>query len=259
MLPCRSDANLITSGPGQQSLAAVTHPLKRFIGEYGMAMLLAVVVHIVILALLLTTFSQPVSPPVAEPIISFLYQPPPAAKQPPVATLPDNPLADEQSMADEMVEQAMVSDDSAGNLPPELNPLTKTTDIVGQNINSADKKMLVNGESLAQRALNQVSKSDYAAIDRAATARYQQSLQKQQQPRLTVDKKHWPLSQEPAKHVLAQLNDGRQIIRTKEGCRMADPMLDGFAGLMAAKPVPCGDETASSELLKQALDKHIKR
>ncbi|MDX1678245.1 hypothetical protein [Arsukibacterium sp.] len=43
-------------------------------------------------------------------------------------------------------------------------------------------------------------------------------------------------------------------------CRIADPTQDGFEALMAANPViPCGDETASSTLLKQALDKHIKR
>ena len=238
----------------------MTHPLKRFIFEYGHAVLLAVLVHIVILALLLTTkFSQPASPPVAEPIISFLYQPQPAAKQSPEATLPDNPLTDEHRIADELIEQTIVSDGGAGSMPPELNPPTITTDIADQNINSADKPMLVNGESLAQRALNQVSKPDHAAIDRAATASYQQFLRKQQQPRLTVDKKHWPISQDPKAQVVAQLGEGLQIIRTKDGCRIGDPSKDGFAALMAAKRVPCGDEVSTSVLLKQALDKHIKK
>lgn len=239
----------------------MTHPLKRFIFEYGNAVLLAVLVHIVILGLLLTTkFSQPASPPVAEPIISFLYQPPPAAKPPPKATLPDNLLPDEQRTADERVEQAIVSDDSAGNLPPELKPLTTTPDLADQHTRSADNTTLVQGQSLAQRALHQVAKPDQAAIERAATVSYQQFIQLQQQPRLTVDKKHWPVSQDPAQQVVSQLNDGRHIVRISKGvCVFGDPTLDGFEALMAAKRVPCGDEVTTSALLKQALDKHSKR
>jgi hypothetical protein len=241
-------------------LSAVIHPLQRFISEYGNAVLLAMLVHMAILALLLTTkFSQPVSPPVAEPIISFLYQPPPAEKPPAKATLPDNPLPDEQRMADEMVEQAIVSDGSAGNMSPELIPSTTTPDVADQNTRSADNTTLVQGKSLAQRALHQVAKPDQAAIDRAAAASYQQFLQ-QQQPRLTVDKKHWPVSQNPAQQVIAQLDDGRHIVRISKGvCVFGDPTLDGFEVLMAAKRVPCGDEVSTSTLLKQALDKHIKR
>ncbi len=241
-------------------MAAVTHPLQRLISEYGNAVLLAVLLHIVILALLLTSkFSEPAASPVAEPIISFLYQPQPAAKQSPEATLPDNPLTDEQRIADELIEQTIVRDGSAGSSRPELNPPTITPDVAGHITRSADDQTLVQGKGLAQRALNQVAKPDYAAIDRAASASYQQFLQRQQ-PRLTVDKKHWPVSENPAQQVIAQLDDGPQIVRIRKGvCVVGDPMLDGFEALMAAKKMPCGDEIKTSELLKQALDKHIKK
>ncbi|MBV2130977.1 hypothetical protein [Arsukibacterium indicum] len=241
-------------------MLAVTHPLKRFISEYGNAVLLAVLVHIVILALLLTTkFSQPVSPPEIEPIISFLYQPPPATKPPAKATLPDSRLADEQRIADEVVGQANVSDGSTGNLPPELKPPPTTPDVTDKNTRSADNTTLGHGNSLAQRALNRAATIDPVAVEQDAANSYQQFLLGQQ-PRLTVDKKYWPVSENPAQQVIAQLDDGKHIVRIRKGvCVIGDPSLDGFEGLMAAKRVPCGDEVSSRELLKQALDKHSKR
>ncbi|MAA93455.1 MAG: hypothetical protein CML22_10835 [Rheinheimera sp.] len=261
MLPSGSDTDLTIIASGQQFLAAVIHPLQRFSTEYGNAVLLAVLLHIVILALLLTTkFSQPVSQPVAEPIISFLYQPPPAAKPPPKATLPANSLPNEQRMADEVIDQTLTSDGSSEDLPPEFKPATIMPDDADQKTRSANNTRLVQGQSLAQRALHQVAKPDQAAIEQAASGSYQQFLQKQQQPRLTVDRKYWPVSQGPAQQVVAQLNDGRHIVRISKGvCVFGDPTLDGFEALMAAKRVPCGDEVSTSALLKQALEKHSKR
>ncbi|MDP5191612.1 hypothetical protein [Rheinheimera baltica] len=50
------------------------------------------------------------------------------------------------------------------------------------------------------------------------------------------------------------------MVRIREGvCVIGDPDLDGFEQLMEAKRVPCGDKDASSVILKQALEKHIKR
>src|SRR5690606_30308931 len=98
-----------------------------------------------------------------------------------------------------------------------------------------------------------------AAVEQAAAASYQQLLQAQQRPKITVEKRHQQLSSDPAGQVIAQLDDGRQLIRSKGGCRIADPSKDGFDALMALKTVPCGDEENSSALLQQALEKHIKR
>ena len=112
---------------------------------------------------------------------------------------------------------------------------------------------------LAQRAFNRAATIDPVAIEQAATAGYQQFLQVQQQPKLTVEKRHQSLSQNPAHQVVAQLNDGKQLVRVKGGCRLADPTKQGFDALMAAKMVPCGDEDDSSALLKRALQKHSKR
>jgi len=243
LLPSGSDTDLTIIASGQQFLAAVIHPLQRFSTEYGNAVLLAVLLHIVILALLLTTkFSQPVSQP------------------PPKATLPANSLPNEQRMADEVIDQTLTSDGSSEDLPPEFKPATIMPDDADQKTRSANNTRLVQGQSLAQRALHQVAKPDQAAIEQAASGSYQQFLQKQQQPRLTVDRKYWPVSQGPAQQVVAQLNDGRHIVRISKGvCVFGDPTLDGFEALMAAKRVPCGDEVSTSALLKQALEKHSKR
>lgn len=114
-------------------------------------------------------------------------------------------------------------------------------------------------QSLVQRALNQAAAADPSAIERSAQASYQQFLQSQQQPKATVHKRYQQLSRDPAGQVLAQLDDGKQLIRTKDGCRIADPAKDGFEGLMATRPVPCGDEVSRSALLQQALEKYSKR
>ena len=103
---------------------------------------------------------------------------------------------------------------------------------------------------LAQRALSRAATPSARAIEDAATASYQQFLQAQQQPKMTVEKRHQELSADPA----------QQVVRIKEGvCVIGDPALDGFEQLMAAKKVPCGDEAKTSDLLKQALEKHLKR
>lgn len=113
---------------------------------------------------------------------------------------------------------------------------------------------------LTQRALNQAATVNPAAVEQAAVASYQQLLQAQQRPKITVEKRHQQLSTDPAQQVFAQLDNGLQLIRTKGGCRFADPSKDGFDALMAANAVvPCGDEENSSALLQQALEKHIKR
>ncbi|KKO43904.1 hypothetical protein WG68_18370 [Arsukibacterium ikkense] len=245
-------------------MSAITHTLHQFFAEYGRAVLLAVLVHAIILALLLTTkFSQPASPQVAEPIISFLYQPPPVVPPPTPAATAAWPS------------EAEIAEQLSTELPPSLATASKPSvnvqstaaggAVVTEQENEIDaiadpQARLVGGESLAQRVLNQVAEPDQAAIEQAANTSYQQFLQKQQQPRLTVDKKHWPVSQNPAQQVVAQLNDGKHIVRIRKGvCVIGDPTLDGFEELMAARRVPCGNEVATSELLKQALDKHIKR
>ena len=237
-------------------MAAVTHPLKRLISEYGNPVLLALLVHALLAAMLVSIkFRAPVQLPLSEPITSFLYQPPPPGQ--PVVT----EQAPEQDKPDRATARESKVTDNTGTASPQtaLSEMVPEVIVPSQHSVSVSRDRSLTSNSLTQRALNQVAKPDPAVIDRAVTASYQQFLQKQQQPRLTVDKKHWPISQDPKAQVVAQLDDGRQIIRTREGCRIGDPMLDGFAALMAAKPVPCGDEISTSELLKQALDKHIKR
>src|SRR5690606_38832589 len=140
------------------------------------------------------------------------------------------------------------------------NSSTRPAAAVNDDARAIENTENTTNSSLVQRALNQAATVNPAAIDQAAAASYQQLLQAQQQPKITVEKRHQQLTTDPAGQVFAQLNDGRQLIRVKGGCRMADPGKEGFDALMAANAVvPCGDEEDSSALLKQALEKHIKR
>ncbi|GAB60440.1 hypothetical protein RNAN_3464 [Rheinheimera nanhaiensis E407-8] len=221
---------------------------------------MAVLLHAMLLAALLNAkIPARVTPPLSEAVVSYLYQPPPTklAQQPedetttgptvmppkPVNIAPSVTAAPQQATNEPAVATAALPDKAA---QPEPQDTVQT--------------LVLPQQSLAQRALNQAAAVAPAAIEQAATASYQQLRQAQQQPKITVEKRHQPLSQDPAGQVVAQLNDGRQLIRVKGGCRIADPGKDGFDALMAANAVvPCGDEEDSSALLKQALEKHLKR
>lgn len=223
-------------------------------------LLLALLLHaLLILALLTTKIPQRAQAPVSEPVMSYLYQPPP----PVYADTAAQPVAETALQPEEVnavpahsavpVAQTAVSqpDTDAESLP----------DIAGtQKPVKSAPPMTSPRQSLVQRALNRASAVEPAQIEQAATTSYQQLMQAQQQPKLTVKKRHQQLDQDPAGQVVATLNNGRQLIRTKGGCRLADPSKEGFEALMAANAVvPCGDEEHSSALLKQALEKHVKR
>ncbi|MBU1311174.1 MAG: hypothetical protein KKE30_16755 [Gammaproteobacteria bacterium] len=237
--------------------------LNSFSQTYGRPALLALLLHTVLLAALLQTEFTPLAKPpltepaVSEPIVSYLYQPPkpvPAETQPPVT---------ENTVAPEVVQST-----PANTVPPavtaEQRPASQQQSAAAPLPDRADKRSTEHTataprQSLAQRAFNRAATVDPVAIEQAATANYQQLLQAQQQPKMTVEKRHQELSNDPAQQVVAELGDGIQLIRIKGGCRIGDPAKDGFDGLMAARVVPCGDEAKTSDLLKQALEKHSKR
>lgn len=217
-------------------------------------------------ALINAKFHARVTPTPSEAVLSYVYQPLPAPTEP--AQQP----ADETSTAPEAMSPQPVHtapsattapQQAVNGLPDAIAGLPDTpaqpeppTPTQPQDVQQA---LVLPRQSLAQRALNQAGTVAPAAIAQAAAASYQQLLQAQQQPKITVEKRHQQLSFDPARQVVAQFNDGRQLIRVKGGCRLADPGKDGFDALMAAKVVPCGDEEDSSALLKQALEKHVKR
>lgn len=237
--------------------------LNSFSQTYGQPALLALLLHAALLAVLLQTEFTPLplaKPPLTEPIVSYLYQPPrpaPAEVQQP---------ARENSVAPEVVQSA-----PANTVPPavteEQRPASQQQSAATPLPDRPDKLSTEGTEhtittprqSLAQRAFNRAATVDPVAIEQAAQAAYQQFLQTQQQPKMTVEKRHQELSNDPAQQVVAELGDGIQLIRIKGGCRIGDPAKDGFDGLMAARVVPCGDEAKTSDLLKQALEKHSKR
>ncbi|QBL08061.1 hypothetical protein E0Z06_00305 [Rheinheimera sp. D18] len=225
-------------------------------------LLLALLLHGVLLLVLLTTkipqLAQALEP---EAIVSYLYQP-----QPPVPSDIAQPSVNDMPTEPEVV--APVPQSTAPEVTPqkptgqtqgvtESLPDIASTQLLGAEAPTA---AIIPRPSLAQRALNKAATVNPASIEQAAAASYQQLLQAQQQPKITVEKRHQQLSIDPARQVFAQLNNGQQLIRTKGGCRFADPTKEGFDALMVANAVvPCGDEEHSSALLKQALEKHIKR
>lgn len=225
------------------------------------SLLLALLLHgVLLLGLLTTKIPQPAQAPESEAIVSYLYQPKPFV-----------PSDIAQASANDMPTEPEIVAPVLQSTVPEVTPQKPTDQAqrVTESLSDVASIQLPGAEvpaaaiprpGLAQRALNKAATINPAAIEQAAAASYQQLLQAQQRPKTTVEKRHQQLSIDPAGQVFAQLDNGLQLIRTKGGCRFADPSKDGFDALMAANAVvPCGDEENSSVLLKQALEKHIKR
>lgn len=242
-------------------MSGVIAAVKRWAADYAGAALLAVLLHVLLLAgFLQLEFTQVPSPKPAAPIVSYLYQPPPIqvvaapaeshAPEPEPAALPA-----ELSAAPEQEVAAPAGTDNAATAADKVSETPPVTAILP----AAPEPEQYNRGGLAQRVLSRAATPSARAIEDTATASYQQFLQAQQQPKMTVEKRHQELSVDPVQQVVAELGKGVQLIRIKGGCRIADPALTGFEQLMAAKKVPCGDEAKTSDLLKQALEKHLKR
>ncbi|MDP5144732.1 hypothetical protein ORJ00_18450 [Rheinheimera baltica] len=232
-------------------MSGVILAVKVFLQAYGRALALALLLHLLFLtALLQTRFTPLAKPPAAEATVSYLYQPPPPLQQKAQAlSVPESsdktePVA--TTTAPAVVEKSAKKVDTRSAVVAEKLP-----DIVDQPEKKHTEQAATTLQlSLAQRALNRAATVDPVTIEQTAAASYQQFLQAQQQPKITVEKRHQLLSRDPAKH----------MVRIREGvCVIGDPDLDGFEQLMEAKRVPCGDKDASSVILKQALEKHIKR
>ena len=243
-------------------MAGVIHVLNAFWRAYGRPVLLALLLHVILLAALLQTKFSPITKvPLSQPLLTYLYQPtlPVQADNPPLPIAEHSSAPDANQPAVTYDHQDAVSDAKKTAATPAVAEPLLQQQVETSAKGSADRVTPPARTGLAQRALNRGATIDPAAIEQAATANYQQLLQAQLQPKITVEKRHQALSTDPARQVVAQLGDGRQLIRTKGGCRIADPSKDGFDALLAARPVPCGDAENSSALLQQALEKHIKR
>lgn len=258
-------------------MSGVIAAVKRWAADYAGAALLAVLLHALLLAgFLQLEFTQVPPPKATAPVVSYLYQPPPIqtvaaqgesnAPEPEPATLPSElstELSVEPSAAAEPEVTALSDRDNAATQAGTVNEKQPAAAVIPSEaaFSAPFSAQLEQSRAtgLAQRALSRAATPSARAIDDAATASYQQFLQAQQQPKITVERRHQELSADPAQQVVAELGNGIQLIRIKGGCRIADPAKDGFEQLMAAKKVPCGDEAKTSDLLKQALEKHIKR
>jgi hypothetical protein len=255
-------------------LSGVISAVKRWAADYAGAALLALLLHALLLACLLQLeFTQVPPPKPAAPVVSYLYQPPPVqavvaqaesnAPEPEPAALPSAlSVTPELSAAPEPEVAALAGTDNAATQADAVSEKQPAA-AVGPSAapfsaSFSAKPEQSSAAGLAQRALSSAATPSTRAIEDAATASYQQFLQAQQ-PKITVERRHQELSADPAQQVVAELGNGIQLIRIKGGCRIADPAKDGFEQLMAAKKVPCGDEAKTSDLLKQALEKHLKR
>lgn len=254
-------------------MTAFYHRLATFRAEYGRAIALAVLLHMLVLLALLQ-LKPAVTPQLvrAEPVLSYLYQPvvPVSAETNTVAVGP--PVATEQATlgvqpADKR--SAKIAPEATLKMPSQevpapaaSPPVPAATAVAQATAAEVDVKRqagsaasVQQGQSLAQRALQQAGSSSADL----AQAGYQHYLQQQQPQKLGVARQHQELSPDPAKQVVTTLDSGLQIVRVKGGCRLADPTKHGFDALMAAREVACGDEVSSAELLKQALQKHQKK
>lgn len=247
-------------------MSGVTSAIKHWAADYAGAALLALLLHALLLACVLRLeFTQMPPPAPAAPVVSYLYQPPPvpvvsaqAENNPPEpapAALPTE-LSVELSAEAEPEVTALAGTDNPATKADVVNEKQPVTAVIATSTAEPEQH---SSAGVAQRALSTAATPSARVMEDAAAASYQQFLQAQQQPKMTVEKRHQELSADPAQQVVAQLANGKQLIRTKGGCRIADPAKDGFEQLMAAKKVPCGDEAKTSELLKQALEKHLKR
>lgn len=247
-------------------MSGVTSAIKRWAADYAGAALLALLLHALLLAYLLRLeFTQVPPPKPAAPVLSYLYQPPPVQA---VAAQPESNAPEPEPAA--LPPALSVTPALSAEPEPEVAALAGTDNAATQADAVSEKQpaavVIPSGTAisapfsaqpeqsratgLAQRALSRAATPSTRAIEDAATASYQQFLQAQQQPKITVERRHQELSANPAQHK----------VRIKEGvCVIGDPALDGFEQLMLAKRVPCGDKDASSALLKQALEKHLKR
>ena len=241
-------------------MSGVISALDAFWQAYGRPVLLAVILHAMLLvALINAKFPARVTPTPSEAVPSYLYQPLPAPTKP-----AQQPEGETITGPEAMPSPSVNTTPSVTTAQQEADELADATAVLPDTPTPAEPQdalqaLVLPRQSLAQRALHKAATVNPAAIEQAAAANYRQLLQAQQRPKITVEKHHQQLSRDPAGQVVAQLDDGRQLIRSKDGCRIADPTKDGFDALMALKTVSCGDEENSSALLQQALEKHIKR
>lgn len=224
--------------------------MRAFIADYGRYLLLALLVHVLLLVALTTMqFTEKHPPATIEPIASYLYQPMPVAAPTVVVAKPE---PKEASVPKREV-KATTTVNSRKNIA--ADNLTRAEDAVLNQPQIAISDIKPRA-SLAERAMQAAANTN----ENLVTSSYQQFKHLQQQAKITVEKRYQALPTDPAKQIVAKLDNGMQLLRVNGGCRIADPTKDGFDALMVASAiVPCGDEASTSALLQQALEKHRKR
>lgn len=196
----------------------------------------------------------------ARAIEAYFYQPPPGVSvaeqtmplDEPKSAAPEAPAAALDMLEDVAAITAEQNETLAGAAAPidEVAQTSFESVPSSQSLDGAD--LAKRSGSLMDRALQQLQSTDGLA----STHRTEQQ-RSFAEPKITVAPRFQEIPRDPARQVIAQLNDGRQIIRTRDGCRMADPGKDGFEALMAARRVACGDEDTADagQQLQQILQR----
>ncbi|MEE2003185.1 hypothetical protein QWY20_17155 [Alkalimonas sp. MEB108] len=230
--------------------------------HWRLPLLLAVLGHASIgLLLVQQKWQRPLSPEEpARAIEAYFYQPPlvvSTAEQTMPLDEPEPAEPEEQVMALDMLEEAAAITAEQNEAPADATaptaglPQPSFESVLSSQ--SLDGNLAEHRGSLMDRALQQLQSTDGLA----RTHRTEQQ-RRFAEPKITVERRFQQLSSDPAKQVVAQFNDGTQIIRTKNGCRLADPSKDGFEGLMAARRIPCGDEEDASQQLNRILQRRTR-
>lgn len=231
--------------------------------RWRLPLLLALLGHASIgLLLVQQKWQRPLSP--AEParaIEAYFYQPPlvvSAAEQTMPLDEPKPAAPEEPAAALDMLEEVAAITAEQNETPADATaPIgvvvqTSFESVPGsQSLDRAD--LAERRGSLMDRALQQLQSTDDLASNH-----YAGQQRRFAEPKITVERRFQQLPSDPAKQVVAQFNDGTQIIRTKNGCRLADPSKDGFEGLMAARRVACGDEEDAGQQLNRILQRRAR-
>lgn len=228
----------------------------------------ALLIHLVFFALLLRPL--PVSPPVVEPVSSYLYTPP-------KRVVPTEPLLTEVAEAvlsselDDTKVAIQAEPNTSSAIVKEMlsnaTAITEQYEVLGDLITtehaSVDtdarlvtehaSKSAISSSSLAERVLLGITQQYSTPV-----ADYAGWALRQQQPRLTVAKDHQQRSANPAAGVLFTYTDGKQLVRLNSSCMIVDPALDFFEQQMKAKGIPC-KESDDAILFRQTMSKWLDR
>ena len=189
-----------------------------------------------------TYFYQPPTRRLVEPlIVEPVPEPAELPTEPEVSA--ENPASEPVVITD--VDEAVII---PGNVTLEQVDAAVKTDEWGIEAELVVEAALMAADTSKQGSLMDRALRHVQPTEELASAHRAQQIQRQAQPKITVEKRY------------QEIQDGSQPIRNARGCLIGDATIDGFGfdGLMAAKYVPCGDEMSAGQQLQEILQRRSK-